>query len=374
MDQLLMVGIAFILTFFIGQWLEKLRIPWIFAALLLGTAMKSLSLDVSGGLYETLSELGLYFMLFMIGLEIDTREMAKLGRIVVGASLAIIGFEALVMGLFIHFLFSLPLHVSFLVSLSFATVGEAILLPILDELGILRKKLGQIILGIATADDLFELMTFILLVFVITGKFQLHSLLVFIALLIFTIVSLRFHASRKFFSMPVETLFLLVISILFLFLGIGKMSGEEEIAAIFAGIVASHSMPKGKFSAIEKEIKSLAYGFFGPLFFLSIGYEADPSIMLSGIGYVLAVVLVSNLSKIVSSMLMLGREIGMRKSIFAGIALSTRFSTSLVIAKLLYDSGTISNSLFSIIVASSMVFKFVIPPLLSYLARKWRVG
>jgi len=49
-----------------------------------------------------------------------------------------------------------------------------------------------------------------------------------------------------------------------------------------------------------------------------------------------------------------------------------RFSTSLIIVKILLDNGIINAGLYSVIVASSIVFSFVIPLLFSNLLAKWR--
>ena len=50
------------------------------------------------------------------------------------------------------------------------------------------------------------------------------------------------------------------------------------------------------------------------------------------------------------------------------------FSTSLIIIKLLLDGGLIRNDLYSIIVASSIIFKFLVPVLFSNLLVKWKVA
>jgi Kef-type K+ transport system membrane component KefB len=55
-----------------------------------------------------------------------------------------------------------------------------------------------------------------------------------------------------------------------------------------------------------------------------------------------------------------------------GIGLSVRFSTSIIIIKILFESNLIGSELYSIIIASSIVFNFIIPILFSNLIAKWK--
>jgi Kef-type K+ transport system membrane component KefB len=86
------------------------------------------------------------------------------------------------------------------------------------------------------------------------------------------------------------------------------------------------------------------------------------------------VVLVSNSAKIISSYIFGRKELGTKQSILLGIGLSVRFSTSIVIIKILFDSGLIDVALYSVLIASSIVFKFIIPVMFSNLLVKWGVS
>jgi len=78
MNIYLFLSGIFILTFILGKAIEKIRVPWIFAALVLGAVtaiynpFKSLTDSAS---FELLANLGMYFMLFMIGLDINLKEI-----------------------------------------------------------------------------------------------------------------------------------------------------------------------------------------------------------------------------------------------------------------------------------------------------------
>ena len=76
----LFLGLVFLLTFLIGRLLEKIRVPWIFAALLVGSFLavyNPFQTITSSPTFEFLAQLGMYFLLFMIGFEINLKELKK---------------------------------------------------------------------------------------------------------------------------------------------------------------------------------------------------------------------------------------------------------------------------------------------------------
>ena len=270
------LSIVFLLTFLLGKLIEKIRVPWIFAALLIGTGLAVYNPfpDItSSGTFDFLSQLGMYFLLFMIGLEIDLDKMKSSSGFIIKSTFFIIFLEAIFGTLLIHYVFGYEFFISFVVSLSFATVGEAILIPILDEFKIINTKLGQSILGIGTLDDIIELFTFILVIFLIKDSVSsLDIFAVFGSLVLLFILSFALRYFRKegqrFKHLPIEILFLFSLFIFFLYLGIGEIAHLTPIAALLAGIAIKAFVPRERLRTIESEIKTMCYGFFAPLFFL----------------------------------------------------------------------------------------------------------
>ena len=56
-----------------------------------------------------------------------------------------------------------------------------------------------------------------------------------------------------------------------------------------------------------------------------------------------------------------------------GIGLSVKFSTSIIITKILFQEGFINVELYSVIITSSVIFNFVVPFLFSSLLVRWKV-
>ncbi len=385
MNIYLFLSGIFILTFILGKAIEKIRVPWIFAALVLGAVtaiynpFKSLTDSAS---FELLANLGMYFMLFMIGLDINLKEIKKKSGFIFRATFLIILSEAFFGSLLIHFLFNYGWGISFVVALSFATVGEAILIPILDEFKITKTKLGQVIINIGVLDDVIEILILITVVIIVGGvnggRFHVGSMIFsLILLIIVALILINFRKSKKskeyFNFLNIKTLFLFTIFIFFLFLGIGSYAQASALGALLAGMSIRNLLPKNKLDLIETEIKAISYGLFAPIFFFWVGLSLNVSYLITAPLSVLLLVLVVGATKIIVSLIVARKEFNIRRSILLGVGLSVRFSTSIIIIKILFENNIIDINLYSVIIASSIVFQFLVPILFSNLLVKWEV-
>jgi len=376
MNVFLFLAGIFIVTFLLGRILERFRIPWVFSALLIGSLMainNPFGEITSSQTLSFLAQLGMYFLLFIIGFEMDLRKIMKKSRFIFKATFFIILFETLFGSLIVHYVFGYEWLVSFLVALSFATVGEAVLIPILDEFKLIRKPLGQTIIGVGTLDDVIEAFTLILMVVIIGSHAQRYVNLPLVLISLFILFILTFGLTRlkkegeKFSVLNIETLFLFVIFVFFLFVGIGEFAESAALASLLAGISLRTFIPEKRLKFIESEIKTMCYGFFAPIFFLWVGLSMDMKYLFSSPLLVLLVIVVSVCAKILGSYIIGKKEIGKKNSILLGIGLSVRFSTSMAITKILFDAGIIGSELYSAIIASTMVITFIIPVLFSKL-------
>jgi len=224
----LSLGLVFAFIFVIGRLMEKLRVPWIFSALLIGAFLSfynPISEFTSSQTFEFFSQLGMYFLLFMIGFELDVRRLLKESKFIFKSTFFIILFEAFFGSLVIHYVFAYDWSISVLVALSFATVGEVILIPILDEFNIINTKLGQMIIGIGTFDDAIEIFVLIFAVVLIGSSIgtKMNLWLVLSSLLFLFVLTYGFtlfkKEGRKFRFLKIPTLLFFSIIVLLIFIG-----------------------------------------------------------------------------------------------------------------------------------------------------------
>jgi Kef-type K+ transport system membrane component KefB len=380
----LFLSAIFLLTYLIGMLIEKIHIPWIFSALIIGFILaiyNPFASITSSSIFDFFSQLGMYFLLFIIGFEIDLKEMKKMGKFIIKSTILTILFATVFGTLLIYFLFKVDLIISIIVSLSFATVGEEILIPILDEFNLTNKPLGQTIIGVGSLDDVIEILSLVFVIILVGSnapQVDFNIWVIIIALLVlfllmFGLIKLK-KEHKRFKHTGVEALFVFVVFILFLFIGIGEFAEAAPLAALFAGIGLRTFLPKERLKVIESEVKTVCYGFFAPIFFLMVGVSMDLSYLVMFPLLIILIVLVSIAAKILASYLSGKKSLGKKDSILLGVGLSVKFSTSIVVIAIFFENNLITAGLYSVIIASSMIFAFLIPILFAMLLTKWKKG
>ncbi|MDK2849789.1 MAG: hypothetical protein PWP03_739 [Candidatus Woesearchaeota archaeon] len=380
MNLFILLALIYVFTFLVGILFEKVRIPWVFSALLLGilfSIYNPFSSVTSSQSFTTLAELGMYFMLFIIGFELDLTSFKKHSFFIFKATAFIILFATFFGALLFYFVFHYSILISVLIALSFATVGEAILIPVLDEFKMINTKLGQTIIGIGTFDDIFEVFTLLLLMFLVGKNSSIpHTNIVLILLSLFGLFSLTVWLTRlkekgsKFWFTGIEQLLIFVFFIFFIFLGVGEYAHATAIGAVLSGIALKNFIPNKRLKLIESDIRSMAYGFFTPLFFFWVGKSITPGSIFKYPLLLLLILVVANGAKILAVWIVGRNEMNAKESLLLGIGLLTRFSTSIIVIKILFERGLIAQMLYSLLIVSS-AFSVFVPLLFSYLLNKW---
>ncbi|MFQ6081605.1 MAG: cation:proton antiporter [Candidatus Bathyarchaeia archaeon] len=382
-DILLLMVITYSVSLSFGYLLQKyFRMPWMFASLFFGLILSILGLfqsTIKSDLFKMLETFGMYLLLFIIGFNLDFKRMARLKNYVVLGAFIIIAFEGLCGSALLYFLFPAEVSHSYLVALitalSFATVGEAILMPILDEFGAIETTFGQLTLGIGTLDDIIEVLM-LAVVAVLPGFLPatrtesfpdpLIILLDLGGLLLLTFALMKLGGKVKRIleenhPAPYVTS-LLTLLIFFSFIAIGGFVFESlaTVGAIFAGMVFRGLLPKERLYQNERAVEFLGYVFLSPLFFLSIGASVSVTSLLIYPSMIALIWAVSKGSKLSSSLLLFRKLLGNKYSLLLGLGLSVRFSTSLIVQFILLNSGLISLALYSSLIATAILMKPVI--------------
>jgi CPA2 family monovalent cation:H+ antiporter-2 len=108
--------------------------------------------DVEG--VSKLAELGLVFLLFMIGLELTWERLIRLRRLVFGLGLAQFVFCAAVLALVGHYWFKVDSAPSILMGIALAMSSTAVVVPVLAEKRRLNKMAGRVAFSVLLLQDL----------------------------------------------------------------------------------------------------------------------------------------------------------------------------------------------------------------------------
>jgi Kef-type K+ transport system membrane component KefB len=392
-DVLLLMVISYSVALGFGYLLEKyVKIPWMFASLFFGLVLSALGLFRStfeSDVFKLFETFGMYFLLFIIGFNLDFKTMGKLKKYVVVGTFFIICFEGLFGCLLLYFVFpsevSNSLLVALVTALSFATVGEAVLLPILAGFKIIKTTFGQLTLGIGTLDDIIEVLMLAVVAvlpgFMATTQVRIipDPLLIFsglLCLLLLTFVMMKLGGKVKRVleakNPPSYVTSLLTLLVCFSFIAIGGFVFESlaTVGAIFGGMVFRRLLPKERLSENEKAVEFLGYIFLSPIFFLSIGASVSVTSLLIYPSLIALVWAVAKGSKLLSSFLFFHKLLGSKYSLLLGLGLSVRFSTSLIVQFILLGSGLISLALYSALIATAIFMKPVIIIIYSWVLSK----
>lgn len=148
----------------------------------------------------------------------------------------------------------------------------------------------------------------------------------------------------------------------FTFSAVGGIYIEEltAVGALLGGIIGRYILPEDIFIEDEHTINFLGYTFLAPLFFLTIGASIDIDTVLAYPIMIVLLAIVASASKLLATLTIFRTELGFKFACLLGVGLSVRFSTSVIIQLMLYNSSLISLTLYSAHMALSIILTPII--------------
>ncbi len=330
-----------------------------------------------------LAELGVIFLMFLAGLEIELDELAKTGRAALLAGL--LGVVApVVLGAAAALLFNYPATEALFIGIVLSATSVSISAQTLMELGVLRRREGLTLLGAAVFDDVLVIL--VLSVFLALGAptnlgqgsgagggggtanvvWVLVRMALYLGgagLLGFTLIPWLMRQVHRWPIAQGLVSFAIVVVLLYAWAA-EALGGVAAITGAFVVGLAFARSPLRQ--EVEHSFSALTYGFFVPLFFVSIGLAANVR-ALSGASLVFGLVLivVAVVSKVVGSGL--GAWWGGLKrgeALRLGLGMISRGEVGLIVASVGLSQGLIDNTVFAEIVLVVLVTTLVTPLLL----------
>lgn len=308
----------------------------------------------------TISELGLIFLLFMIGLEIDLKKIISAGSsITLTAGVQILGGVALGVGFF--WLCGFPLSNgkwdALYLGMAAALSSTVIIVKILYDKQELDTLAGRITLGVLVLQDLAAIL--FLAVQPNLGNLQVGVVLASFAraalLVVVTLGVSRFVLPPLFHSIARLPELIQVGAIAWCFL-IGEFGERLHLSREMGALVAGVALSTFPYALdVTAKVTSLR-DFFVTLFFVGLGMQIPmPSLGLVGWALIMtAFVIVSRLVTVFAPLYVLRQ--GLRLSLVPGINLGQISEFSLVIIALGATSGHFQNPSTTGLTALAFVF------------------
>lgn len=324
----------------------------------------------SSEIITVLSQIGILLLMFIAGMETNLNDLKKM--IVPSTAVAIGGILfPVVGGYLIGTIFNLSGTEAIFLGLLLAATSVSITVQTLRELGKIQSKESTAILGAAVLDDILVV---ILLAFMlsfigdtsvsITGVILKKVLFfILIALLAWKVIPyfMKFFTKLRVTETIVSAGLLVCLGFAYLgeSLGVAGMIG-----AYFAGLTLSQSQWK---ETIEQKVEPIAYTFFVPVFFVSVGLSVSFKDLTPYIGMIVLFSLIAIFSKWVGAGL--GARLtgfDLRGSNRVGIGMISRGEVALIIASIGLQAGLLNQSMFTVMIIVVLVTTLITPPLLKW--------
>lgn len=284
---------------------------------------------------RVISELGLIFMLFMIGLEIDLKKIVRSGRVILlAATVQLAG--ACVLGIAFFVAIGLSLgdggFDALYLTVACALSSTVIIVKVLYEKRELDTLPGRITLGILVLQDIFVIL--FLAVQPSLGNLQISVVLLSIgrvALLVATAMVLsRFVLPKLFVQIARRPELVLLGALAWCFL-IGEVAEQLSLSREMGSLVAGVSLSTFPYALDVTAKVTTLRDFFITLFFVALGMTI-PVPSASIIGFALVVALFTVVSRVATTFgpLYLMKQ-GLRASLIPAINLSQISEFSLVV-------------------------------------------
>ncbi|HSG91717.1 MAG TPA: cation:proton antiporter [Pseudomonadales bacterium] len=346
--------------------------------------------------FGAITELGIFFLMLMAGIELRPSEMAQSS-----ARAAIIAVAGMAVPLLAGFglgWWLLPESAHRVAQCLFLGVALAITavpvaIRVLMDLRMLDSQVGRTVVSAAVIDDVLSLVLLAVLTAmletgslpdvaslgVLVGKLVLFfAVALAIGIWVFPRVTALLRKARvEEFEFSVLIIAALCYALLAEALGMHFILGAF-LAGLFFG---RRTVLREVYEDVRKQVNGITTGFLAPVFFASIGLHLSGSALVSVPGFVVALVLAALLSKLLGCGLA-ARATGMSATASAsvGIAMSARGAVELIIADIALRAGLfdqpgapslIVENLFSAVVIMAITTTILAPLLLrAVLARR----
>ncbi len=375
--------VASVIAFLMPYVANRFKFPVIVGEIVLGIAVGFIAVGIErffdiefltitpGSAVYFLSEIGLIFLLFLAGLEIDFNMISERGsRPMLTGVVAFLGTFAIALGI----MWVSGLEVPIFMALIISTTSLGVVLPVLREMGIGRTQYGQDMIMGAIIADFGTMMMIPLVVAAQKGTNLLLPLVVlpFVALVFLFLYYLGGYllwkwpeSMSKFFAQedPNETGVRASFLLIMIFVVLAALLETEVILGAFlAGAAISFLFRES--GTLESKLFGFGFGFLIPLFFVRVGVEFAHSVTepggLAALWIVPVLVAVTLVAKIVPQ-LYLVPSYGWRRSLAQGVILSGGLSLAIVAAEIGRAEGILDPAISAAVIFFAIVMAVLAP-------------
>ncbi|MEO5837492.1 MAG: cation:proton antiporter [Acidimicrobiales bacterium] len=350
---------------------ERVGIPAVVGEILVGIAIGPSALDLvgDGDVIHFLAELGVIMLLLEVGMEMDLRELAAVGRSSMQVALAgvVLPFAA---GAGVMLLFGKSGNTTLFVGAALTATSVGITARVFGDLRALTTAEARTVLGAAVADDVLGLVILTVVVRIVsegTVSFGTVANIAGVAVLfLFGVGAIGVVAAPKLFNFVQRlargngTVFAVAIAFTLL---IAVLADEAKLAPIVGAFVAGLALGRtSQVDRVRRDLGSVIH-ILVPIFFVRIGIDSDVSEFKrpAVLGLAGCLVVVGVLGKIAAGRFATSSS-GDR--LLIGLGMIPRGEVGLIFAGIGLTEGVLTGDLYAALLVVVLVTTLVTPPVL----------
>ncbi len=366
-DLALILMVAGVVTLIFKRLKQPLVLGYIVAGFLVSPHMPYTVSVMDETDIQTWADIGVIFTLFSLGLDFSFKKIVKMGASPVIACIVIV-FCMMMLGISVGHGFGWDRMDCIFLGGMLAMSSTTIIYKAFDDMGLRQQKFASMVMSVLILEDILAIVMMVMLSAIAggsnpDGEQMISSVLRigFFLVLWFIVgifaIPLFLRSVRKLING--ETL--LVVS-LGLCCGMAVLSTKVGFSSAFGafvmGSILAETIEAEKIIKLVEPVKNL----FGAIFFVSVGMLVDPKILVEYAVPILALVGTILVGQAIFGTFgfMLGGE-SLKSAMRCGFSIAQIGEFSFIIASLGLSLGVISNFLYPVVVAVSVITTFLTP-------------
>ena len=366
-DLALILMVAGIVTLIFKRLKQPLVLGYIVAGFLVSPHMPYTMSVIDESDIQTWADIGVIFTLFSLGLDFSFKKIVKMGASPVIATVVIV-FCMMMLGISVGHGFGWSRMDCIFLGGMLAMSSTTIIYKAFDDMGLRQQKFASMVMSVLILEDILAIVMMVMLSAIAggnspDGEQMLASvakigffLVVWFIVGIFA-VPLFLRKVRKLINN--ETLLIVALG---LCCGMAVLSTKVGFSSAFGafvmGSILAETVEAEKIIKLVEPVKNL----FGAIFFVSVGMLVDPKILVEYALPILALVGTILVGQAIFGTFgfMLGGE-SLKSAMRCGFSMAQIGEFSFIIASLGLSLGVISNFLYPVVVAVSVITTFLTP-------------
>ena len=366
-DLALILIVAGIVTLLFKRLKQPLVLGYIVAGFLVSPHMPYTASVVNTENIHLWADIGVMFLLFSLGLDFSFKKILKMGASPVISTVTII-FSMSLLGILTGHLFGWSKMDCIFLGGMLAMSSTTIIYKAFDDLGLRQQQFAGLVMSVLILEDILAIVMMVMLSAIASGNSpnsgQMLSSIAKIGffLVLWLVVGI--------FAIPIflRSVRRLVNNEVLLIVSLGlccamavfstKVGFSSAFGAFIMGSILAETVEAERIEKLVEPVKNL----FGAIFFVSVGMLVDPHILISYALpiFLLIMTILIGQSVFGSMAFMLGGE-SLKSAMRCGFSMAQIGEFSFIIASLGLSLGVISDFLYPVVVAVSVITTFLTP-------------